>query len=905
MDARRYRRQHELFDAARSLEPAARPGFLDEACGGDGALRSEVEALLERDGELGSRSWHAAPFASPEPVPPRVPGLHPVRLLGAGGYGEVWLAERQEPIEQRVAIKVIRPGLGSREVVARFEQERQALAVMSHPNIAKVFDAGSLEDGRPYFVMEYVDGEPITEFCDRRRLTLKQRLELLLPVCHAVQHAHTKGVIHRDLKPGNVLVEALPEGSSPSGALAGVPKVIDFGIAKSLEGALTGQTLVTIEGQLIGTPGYMSPEQAGGEVADVDTRTDVYSLGVLLYELLTGLLPFDPRGRTFAELRNVLGSEEPLRPSRRLAEAAGFLEEAAATRRLRSDELIPLLRQELDWIPVRALRRAREERYRSPAELGDDLARYLSDRPLWAGPESAGYRVRKFVSRHRASVFGAAATLLALVAGLVCSIAFAVGESEARRDAVRIADFQGQLLRGLDPLVLGKRLAQDLREAVRKKDERGKLDPAEVAARGQDFEELLLGADLTGVAVRVLDRNILERAIVAIERDFGDQPLLQARLQDRMAGLCLELGLGDRAVSAARAAFETRERLLGGDHPATIEALRGLGMARFQAGNPAEAEPPLRRVLEWWRGRSAAPAPELHRAELSLGILLGATGRATDAEPIIRQALAGFERLPDVDELVADARYTLAVSLDKQSRWEEAEGQYREAVAVMSRAVGEDHERVLRFKVRLAMNLAGQRRYEEAEPVCRSAVEGLRKSLGGDHPDTMSGLAQLGTILSWLGRPEAEEVIREAVEALRRTQGSDAPRSVVALFQLARTLAGRGRHEEAEPLYREARLHSERLFTPQGVEHLKIVVHHGITLTRLGRFAEAEPMLLAAERELSASPVRRPELTHLAISALARLYRAWHRAEPASGHDERARSWRSRLSAGSSEEASR
>jgi non-specific serine/threonine protein kinase/serine/threonine-protein kinase len=910
MNPERYRRLHEVFDGAAGLDEPALQGYLDAACGGDATLRAEAESLLRRDRELASRSEGAS--AAGRPAPPRIPGLRPLGLLGLGGFGEVWLAERVEPIVQWVAIKVLRPGLDSRELVARFEQERQALAVMSHPNIAKVFDAGVTEDDRPYLMMEYVAGEPITEYCNRHRLTLRQRLELLLPVCQAVQHAHTKGVIHRDLKPGNVLVEPPPGGEGVPSSLRGLPKVIDFGVAKALEGALTDTTLVTLEGQLIGTPGYMSPEQAGVGATDLDTRTDVYSLGALLYELLTGLLPFDPRGRTFAQFRRLLGEEEPARPSRRLEDGSGALPEAAQARRMRPEALLSVLRRELDCIPVRALRREREDRYRTPAELADDLARYLSGRPLAAGPESAGYRLRKFALRHRVAVLGAAAFLLAVLGGTVASTRYALREANARRESerreretARIADFQGSLLRGLNAFALGKGLAEDLRAAVRKSAEAAGLSAAEAADREKTFVEALQGADLAGVATQVLDRNILERAVATIDRDFADVPTVRSRLLEKTLELCLELGLTARALDSARAVVDLTRRHLG-DHEKSFDALYNLASVHLACGNPREAEPIFRNVLEW-RRRNLDPGDlRLLKAEASLGDTIG-VDQPDESERLLRRALEGFEKaVGEGDEGTIEVRADLARLLNRQGRYPEAEPHHRAVVKLRRQTGGEDDVRVHVAELELAANLRAQRRTKDVEAVCRRAVEALRRILGNDHPSTLNGVASLADALRALGRrAEAEKSMREAVDGFRRAPRlEDRDRFNELLVRFAIILSEQGKHAEAEAPFREALAAFEArprgdVFTVAGAR-----LHAGHSLARLGRRAEAEAMLVRGYRELEDWPAPRPEMRKArlglmkgASQVLAELHDRWHAAEPGAGHDAQAREWRSRLRA--------
>jgi serine/threonine protein kinase len=523
------RDEEEIFDAARLIaDGAARHLYLERACAGDAALRRRVEDLLQAaaraedffaDGSSAVRSLggelHALTQAPPErdaQLGTRIGHYKLLEKIGEGGGGTVYMAEQDRPVRRRVALKIIKLGMDTKSVIARFEAERQALALMEHPNIARVLDAGATETGRPYFVMELVRGFKITEYCDANQLDTRQRLDLFIQVCNAIQHAHQKGIIHRDIKPGNILV-TLHDGVP-------VPKVIDFGIAKATEAPLTEKTLFTAYAQIIGTPAYMSPEQAEMSGLDVDTRADIYSLGVLLYELLTGRTPFDSKQLLqsgFDEMRRTIREREPQKPSTILTTLQNDdLTATAAHRHEEPLQLISQIKGDLDWIVMKALEKDRKRRYETANGLAMDIQRYLASEPVMARPPTRRYRLQKLIRRNQVAFAAGAAVALALLVGLGLSTWLFLREREARKIAVE-AERQQAILRAVA--------------------ERGRANEAELRRQAEAREKITQAAFLIGMnQLESADRAVadippsqttLEGA--AVFRTLGEWNVLQGR----------------------------------------------------------------------------------------------------------------------------------------------------------------------------------------------------------------------------------------------------------------------------------------------------------------------------------------------------------------------------------------
>jgi serine/threonine protein kinase len=716
-----------------------------------------------------------------------------LRVLGEGGMGQVWLAEQKTPLHRTVALKLIKAGMDTKAVVARFESERQALALMDHPNIAQVYEAGSTPEGRPYFAMEYVPGLPITEYCDKHRLTMKQRLELFMLVCDGVQHAHQKAIIHRDLKPSNVLVVQQND--------KGVPKIIDFGLAKAMARRLTENTVFTELGVLVGTPEYMSPEQADLREQNVDTRTDVYSLGVILYELLVGALPFDAKTLREAGLEAILRiirEEAPPKPSTKVRLMGASSAASAERRNEEPRSLARRLQGELDWITLKALEKDRARRYGTASELAADVSRHLRNEPVLAGPATAAYRLRKYAARHW---FGIAAA--SVVAGLL--VAFAAAQAiqlrQIRRErdrANRVTDFMTRMFKVVDPS----------------------------EARGN----------------MITAREVLDKASREIETGLSQDPELQAQLLYTMANVHMNLGLYAKAEEQLNRTIEIRRRTLGNNDLQTLQATDRLALVLYREGQYQRAESLERETLEKERKLYGAENRVTLEAMNDFGLILQANGKRDEAERVDREAIELERRVlgPDAS-LTLTTMNNLAIVLRLRGRYSEAEQTFREVYERRKRALGPDDPDTITAGSNLALVLAEEGRLSEAEALDRERLRQLVRVLGPEHPFTLNVMNNLADVLIGEGKyPEAEKLNRETLAISRRVLGAEHPDTIITMGNLCSTLANEGAAPEAEKICSDVVDLRKKVLGAEHPDTVRAMVNFAAVLGMEKKYAEAE-----------------------------------------------------------------
>jgi tetratricopeptide (TPR) repeat protein len=902
MDASKIKRAEEVFHIAIDLPPAQREPVLERECAGDARLREFVDQLLSHD-IAGMGDFLCKPVFTPAleddgqvrlDLPQRIGHYEIVRVVGEGGMGVVYEARQENPA-RTVALKVIRPGLASTHVLRRFRYEAAMLGRLQHPGIACIYEAGTAEirsepgpaTRQPFFAMEFVEGQSLIDHANHSGLSTRERLELSAKICDAVQHAHQKGVIHRDLKPKNILIDA-----------SGQPKILDFGIARAIDVSTRTATWETHAGQLIGTLPYMSPEQVVGNPTEIDTRSDVYALGVILYELLSGEPPYKLDSKSIPEATRVIQDQQPPRLGS-----------------IKRD-----LRGEIETIVTKALDKDKERRYQSAAELAGDIRRYLRGEPIEAKSSSGWYVLGKTLARYRAAVGIAAAFVVLITAAAVALGIMYRGQMLARQSAEQAREAEEQ-----------QRRVAETNEA-RAKDETAKAKAVigllqEMLSAASPYEDK--GPDYTV-------RQLLDDFVAGLHGQLADQPEVEATVRQTVGDTYRALGLYREAEPQQRTALEIQRQQFGEEHPGVVNGHIRLAALLLATGETAEAEQHLRTALETARRLWGNEHQEVATILNNLGLTLRAKGAYDEAESLLRESLAMRRRLlGDEHEHVAVSLNNLAVSLRMKGDYAGAEPLYREALAIYRRLLGDAHPDVATSLNNLALLLHYRGQYDEAESLYREALAMRRSLLGDEHPDVATSLNSLAGLLHMRGDyAGAEPLFREALAIRRKVFPAGHPNVARSMSNLAGALREQGKYREAESLYREA-LATARAALPAGhpvialrLERLALVLvdqgrhveaetllreclemrrqalppgHHTIAvtesilggcLTLAGEYGEAEALLLRSREALKdyrdeATPAQREALKEN-LSRIVQLYEAWNKPE-------RAAEWRAKL----------
>jgi serine/threonine protein kinase len=832
----------EVFTEALNVQEAEQDEFLRRACAGNPTLRRKLQGLLKAHKRTdhfldrpATRERSGEPSTIGEKPGDQIGRYKLLQQIGEGGWGVVFMAQQDEPVRRRVALKIVKPGMDTKSVVARFEAERQALALMDHPNIAHVFDAGATESGRPYFVMELVRGIKVTDYCEQHSLTTSQRLELFTQICDAVQHAHQKGIVHRDIKPSNILVSSAGDGKP-------WPKVIDFGIAKATTNQrLTDKTLFTAFEMLIGTPAYMSPEQADLTSVVVDTRTDIYSLGVLLYELLTGKTPFDAGALLKAgldEVRRVIRTTEPVPPSTRLSQElvaatrASAVESrktgggdsesqnsgvdsgsknksggAPATRRYsRLKERIALVRGDLDWIVMKALEKDPSRRYATANGLAMDVRRYVAREPISARPPSRVYKFQKLLLRNKL-LFASISVLAALLVTSLVLVSASLARArrafhESNRDkqkAQQITTFLEDMLQGVGPSVA-------------------------------------LGRDTTML------REILNRTAERVGTELTNQPAVEAELRDLMDRIYFRIGDYGRAEEMGRAAVQNYEKLFGPESVQVAAALNNLAVALLAEGKLSEAEDLNSRALAIRRQHFGNANADVATSLNNLGCVLRQRGKPALAKAATLESLDILQKLYGSENLdVADSLRNLSLILGDEGKWSEAEAKAREVLAIRRKLLGPEHPWIASALADVAWAAGGTGRLEEAESLERESLEMRQKLLGMDHPDVVKSLYLLGDRMRQRGNlSDAQSILTATLTIQQKLLGNDAPMTLDTMRSLALTLEGEHRFAEAAEMSSQTLALSRKHGDGDTPRTLNILNTLGSTLEAQSKWAESE-----------------------------------------------------------------
>ena len=881
------RQAEDIFKAVLECRPERRGALADRLCTPGSAVRAELDSLLAHHEAASSfmerplaitvaseRRWASgAERDTPPPgMPARIGSYRILGALGEGGMGVVYRAEQESP-HRIVALKVIRPGLASRSILRRFEHEAQVLGRLQHPGIAQVYEAGAADTGhgtQPFFAMEFIAGRRLTDYALEHGLGVRERLELIAKVCDAIQYAHQKGVIHRDLKPDNIIVDD-----------SGQPKILDFGVAHVTNSDIYVTTLQTDVGKLIGTIPYMSPEQVAGDPHDIDARSDVCALGIIGYELLTGRLPFDLSHKSIPEAVRVMGSDDPT--------PLGSI-----NREYRGD---------IETILGKALEKDRDQRYQSAAELAADFRRYLRNEPIAIRPPSAAYQFRKFAQRNRGLVVGGLLLLAVLLTGIVISTWQAVRATRAERLAAERLD------------------QAEIQQAAAERQ-------AAIAQAVNDFlnNDLLSAVDplnQQGSDVTVLE--VLHNASEAIEDRFQEEPLVEAAVRLTLGNTYMSLGQYDSAEPHLVRALAVRQADLGEDHVDSLKSLTLLGHLRVRQGRYLEAEPLLVKNLKLHRRVLGEEDSDTLSAMEVLGVLYRRLGRYHEAEPLYVEVLdarrrvlgdehrytivsmrnlavlySALEEYDRAEQLYSEALElgrrvvgddhpdtlgalsSLATLYRRQGKLAAAEALYVDVVQAQSRLLGEEHPNTLMSMHNLAYVYVRQKRHAEAERLFLEVLEARRRVLTEEHPNTLDTMYALSSIYNSLGQYEkSEPLIREVVAAYRRSLGEEHPSTVSSIAGLAAILRRQGRDGDALPLYQEAIEKRRRALGDDNRRTLHVFRGLVAALIALERFEEVEPLANECyERHARVFGVGDSEY-RVAVELLVELYEAWNQPDAA------------------------
>jgi len=799
MNVERRRQIEEVYRAARRQEPGHVRVFLVEACGADEELRIEVEALLNQplceavtgspDEALSVAQLDGVFAAAPARFQPSNLGNYRIlRLLGEGGMGAVYEAEQEHP-RRVVALKVIKPGLVSPELLRRFEHEVRALGRLQHPGIAQIYEAGTADSGfgpQPYFAMEFIRGRPLLEYAGQQQLKTRERLELMMRICEAVHHAHQRGLIHRDLKPGNILVDE-----------TGQPKILDFGVARATD-IDAGATRQTDLGQLVGTLAYMSPEQALGDPLELDTRSDVYALGVILYELLAERMPYRI-GQRLHEVVQAIKEEEPAPLS----------------------SINRIYRGDVETIVAKALEKDKTRRYASVADLGADIQRHLRDEPIVARPASTVYQLQKFARRRRGLVTGAVAVLVVLVAGIVVSTWQAARATQERNRAVAEkvrADTESATAKAVNDFLQNDLLAQ-------------------ASANVQAGPGTKPDPDLKV-------RTALDRAAARMQGRFDKQPLVEASIRQTIGLTYLDLGLRAEAQREIERAVALRRSVLGESHPDTLTSMSNLAELHRIRGSLSQAETLFSKILETRRALLGRVHPDTLDSMDNMAATYIDEGKYAQAGLVLAEAVDGRRRLLGEEHAsTLNSIHRMAAVHYRQGDYEMAEALLSKVLEVQRRTFGEEHPDTLFTADDLAIVYGRLGKYREADSLLTEVLEKRRRVLGEEHPDTLLAMSDLGLVYREEGKyAQAEPLLTKAVEGRRRVLGEDHPQTLSSMNHLADLYLDQGKYLQAEALYRRVVESRSRLL---GTEHpASLTAMNGLAdlYSRQNKYTEAEAL---------------------------------------------------------------